>query len=66
MKDASNTAPWWPLSVETTAKPRASAGTVPIACGPSGGRIDPFKPPPPWNRKRPFQRSGSAIAKPIA
>ena len=46
-KAESNTAPSWPLSVDTTAKPRANAGTSPVACGPSGGRIDPFKPPPP-------------------
>jgi enoyl-CoA hydratase/carnithine racemase len=45
--EASNEAPLWPLSVETTAKPREIAGTSPVAWGPSGGRIDPLRPPPP-------------------
>ena len=32
---------------------------------PSGGATVPFRPPPPWNRKRPFQSAGSASAKPM-
>ena len=56
---------WWPESVLATAKPRASAERSPANAPPAGGCTLPFNPPPPWNRKRPFQFAGSATAKPI-
>src|SRR5512134_670375 len=64
MNDASKTSPRCPVSVVTTAKPRASAAS-PTPVLPSGGATVPFSPPPPWNSKRPFHSAGSASAKPI-
>jgi hypothetical protein len=66
MNPASNTAPLWPLSWLITAKPRARAGRLPAATGPIGLPTLPLSPPPPCSRKRPFQSSGSASAKPMA
>ena len=43
---------------------RASAAS-PCPVRPSGGATVPFRPPPPWNRKRPFHSAGSASAKPM-
>jgi hypothetical protein len=56
---------WWPESVLATAKPRINAERSPAYPPPSGGCTLPFKPPPPWKRKRPFQFVGSATAKPM-
>ena len=40
-----------------------SRTVAPAAAAPSGGFTLPLSPPPPWKRKRPLQRSGSASAK---
>ena len=40
-------------------------GAVAGGRGAEGRCTDPLSPPPPWNRNRPFQSSGSASAKPM-
>ena len=69
---------WWTevahtaLGIDSFRKPFfANVGNYPLYTAPPGspdmgfGDLS-FRPPPPWNRTRPFQRSGRAIVKPIA
>ena len=42
-----------------------ASGVSPAAWEPRGCATEPLSPPPPWNRKPPFQPAGRARAKPI-